>query len=234
MAKLTKRQKAIAAAIEANKVYTLEEAVAVLAGLPAAKFKESLDVAVNLGVDPRKSDQVVRGATTLPAGTGKTVRVAVFAQGAAAEAAIAAGAEHVGYEDLIKKVQEGFTDFDSAIATPDAMTEVRKIARILGPRGLMPNPKTGTVTDDTAKAVREVKAGRVDFKLDKNGNVSGSIGKSSFETSQLEENARAFVDSVVRAKPASAKGNYIQAVTLAASMLPGIPLEASTYTKASA
>ena len=151
----------------------------------------------------------------------------------AAEAAIAAGAEHVGYEDLIKRVQEGFTDFDSAIASPDAMTEVRKIARVLGPRGLMPNPKTGTVTDDTAKAVREVKAGRVDFKLDKNGNVSGSIGKSSFEPAQLEENARAFVDSVVRAKPATAKGNYIQAVTLAASMLPGIPLEAATYTKAS-
>ena len=148
--------------------------------------------------------------------------------------AIAAGAEHVGFEDLIKKVQEGFTDFDSAIATPDAMTEVRKIARVLGPRGLMPNPKTGTVTDDTAKAVKEVKAGRIDFKLDKNGNVSGSIGKVSFDPEHLAENARSFVDGVVRAKPASAKGNYIQAVTLAATMLPGIPLEAATYTKASA
>jgi large subunit ribosomal protein L1 len=133
---------------------------------------------------------------------------------------------------LIQKIRDGFTDFDSAIATPDAMTEVRKIARVLGPRGLMPNPKTGTVTDDVAKAVKEVKAGRVDYKLDKNGNISASIGKAAFNPEQLEDNARAFLDSVVRAKPASAKGNYIQAVTLAASMLPGIPLEAATYTKA--
>jgi len=185
-------------------------------------------------VDPRKSDQMVRGSVSLPHGTGRNVRVAVFAQGAAAEAAIAAGAEHVGYEDLIKRVQEGFTDFDSAIATPDAMAEVRKIARILGPRGLMPNPKTGTVTDDTSKAVREVKAGRIDFKLDKNGNVSGSIGKASFDPVQLFENGRAFVEGVVRAKPAAAKGNYIRSATLAASMLPGLPLEASTYTKPTA
>jgi large subunit ribosomal protein L1 len=195
---------------------------------PVPKFTPTVTLSFHLGVDPRKSDQMVRGSVSLPNGTGRTVRVAVFAQGLAAEAAIAAGAEFVGFEDLIKKVQEGFTDFDSAIATPDAMTEVRKIA------GLMPNPKTGTVTDDTAKAVKEVKAGRIDFKIDKNSNISGGIGKTSFTAEQLHENARAFVDAVVRAKPAAAKGNYLQSATLAATMLPGLPLEAATYTKATA
>jgi len=198
---------------------------------PAPKFDPTVTLSFRLGVDPRKSDQMVRGSVSLPHGTGKNVRVAVFAQGSAVEAAVAAGAEHVGYEDLIAKVQGGFTDFDVAIATPDAMTEVRKIARVLGPRGLMPNPKTGTVTDDVAKAIKEVKAGRIDYKLDKNGNVSGAVGKASFTPDQLVENAQAFVDSVVRAKPASAKGNYIQGVTLAATMLPGLPLETAVYTK---
>lgn len=227
----SKRYQKALALVQVGKNYSLSDAISTVKQFPAPKFTPTVTLSFRLGVDPRKSDQMVRGSVSLPHGTGKNVRVAVFAQGAAAEAAKAAGAEYVGYEDLIKKVQDGFTDFDSAIATPDAMAEVRKIARVLGPRGLMPNPKTGTVTDDTAKAVKEVKAGRVDFKLDKNGNVSGTIGKSSFENAQLEENARAFVDSVVRAKPASAKGNYVQAVTLAASMLPGIPLEAATYTK---
>jgi large subunit ribosomal protein L1 len=227
----SKRYKQAATLVQPGKSYSLTEAISTVKQFPAPKFTPTVTLSFHLGVDPRKSDQMVRGSVSLPHGTGRNVRVAVFAQGAAAEAAKAAGAEHVGYEDLIKKVQEGFVDFDSAIATPDAMTEVRKIARVLGPRGLMPNPKTGTVTDDTAKAVKEVKAGRVDYKLDKNGNISGSIGKSSFDPAQLEENARAFVDSVVRAKPASAKGNYIQAVTIAASMLPGIPLEAATYAK---
>ncbi|MBC7979389.1 MAG: 50S ribosomal protein L1 [Armatimonadetes bacterium] len=235
MSKLrSKRYQQAVALVETGKGYTLTDAISTVKTLPAPKFTPTVTLSFRLGVDPRKSDQMVRGSVSLPHGTGKNVRVAVFAQGAAAEAAIAAGAEHVGYEDLIKKVQEGFVDFDSAIATPDAMAEVRKIARVLGPRGLMPNPKTGTVTDDVAKAVKEVKAGRIDFKLDKNGNVSGAIGKISFEPIQLEENARAFVDGVVRAKPATAKGNYIQGVTLAASMLPGLPLEAATYTKASA
>jgi len=220
--------------VEPGKTYSLNDAIGIVKQFPAPKFTPTVTLSFHLGVDPRKSDQMVRGSVSLPHGTGRNVRVAVFAQGTAAEAAIAAGAEHVGYEDLIKRVQEGFTDFDSAIATPDAMAEVRKIARILGPRGLMPNPKTGTVTDDTAKAVREVKAGRIDFKLDKNGNVSGSIGKATFDTVQLFENGRAFIDGVVRAKPAAAKGNYIRNVTLAASMLPGLPLEAATYTKATA
>jgi large subunit ribosomal protein L1 len=230
----SKRYKKAAAIVDAGKSYSLQDAISTLKQFPAPKFTPTVTLSFHLGVDPRKSDQMVRGSVSLPHGTGRNVRVAVFAQGTAAEAAIAAGAEYVGFEDLIKKVQEGFVDFDSAIATPDAMTEVRKIARVLGPRGLMPNPKTGTVTDDTAKAVREVKAGRIDYKLDKNGNVSGAIGKASFEEAQLAENARAFVDSVVRAKPASAKGNYIQNVTLAATMLPGLPLESSLYTKASA
>jgi large subunit ribosomal protein L1 len=220
--------------VETGKSYSLGEAITTVKSLPAPKFTPTVTLSFRLGVDPRKSDQMVRGSVSLPHGTGKNVRVAVFAQGAAAEAAKAAGAEHVGYEDLIKKIQDGFTDFDSAIATPDAMAEVRKIARVLGPRGLMPNPKTGTVTDDVAKAVKEVKAGRIDFKLDKNGNVSGAIGKLSFDPNQLQENALAFVDGVVRAKPASAKGNYIRSATIAASMLPGLPLEAATYTKASA
>jgi len=235
MSKLrSKRYKKASEAVGTGKSFSLTDAISTMKTLPAPKFTPTVTLSFRLGVDPRKSDQMVRGTVSLPHGTGKNVRVVVFAQGAAAEAAIAAGAEHVGYEDLIKKVQEGFVDFDSAIATPDAMAEVRKIARVLGPRGLMPNPKTGTVTDDVAKAVKEVKAGRIDFKLDKNGNISGAIGKADFEQAQLEDNARAFVESVVRAKPASAKGNYIQAVTLAASMLPGLPLEAATYAKATA
>ncbi|MEO0017587.1 MAG: hypothetical protein RLZZ522_870 [Verrucomicrobiota bacterium] len=228
----SKRYQKAVALVESGKSYSLNDAIGIVKQFPAPKFTPTVTLSFHLGVDPRKSDQMVRGSVSLPHGTGRNVRVAVFAQGAAAEAAIAAGAEHVGYEDLIKKVQDGFTDFDSAIATPDAMTEVRKIARILGPRGLMPNPKTGTVTDDTAKAVREVKAGRIDFKLDKNGNVSGSIGKAAFAPEALYENGRAFVDAVIRSKPAVAKGNFIRSVTLAASMLPGVPLEASTYTKA--
>ena len=232
--KRSKRYQKAAALLEEGKSYPLAEAISTVKQFPAPKFNPTVTVSFRLGVDPRKSDQMVRGSVSLPHGTGKNVRVVVFAQGAAAEAAKEAGAEHVGYEDLIKKVREGFTDFDSAIATPDAMAEVRKIARVLGPRGLMPNPKTGTVTEDTAKAVKEVKAGRVDYKLDKNGNIAAAIGKADFSPEQLEENARALVDSVVRAKPASAKGNYIQSVTLAASMLPGVPLDASTYTKTSA
>jgi large subunit ribosomal protein L1 len=225
----SKRYQKAAALIQADKTYSLEEAMAVVKKFPAPKFDPTVTLSFHLGVDPRKSDQMVRGSVSLPHGTGKNVRVAVFAQGEAATAATEAGAEFVGFEDLIKRVQEGFTDFDAAIATPDAMTEVRKIARVLGPRGLMPNPKTGTVTADTGKAVREVKAGRIDYKLDKSGNIAGAIGRASFEPANLVENARAFVDSVVKAKPASAKGNYIRRVTVAASMSPGLPLEPSIY-----
>lgn len=230
----SKRYQKAAALLEEGKSYSLSDAIGTVKQFPAPKFNPTVTLSFRLGVDPRKSDQMVRGSVSLPHGTGKNVRVIVFAQGAAADAAKEAGAEEVGYEELIAKVREGYTDFDSAIATPDAMAEVRKIARVLGPRGLMPNPKTGTVTDDTAKAVKEVKAGRVDYKLDKNGNIAAAIGKADFSPEQLTENAEALLHSVVRAKPASAKGNYIETVTLTASMLPGVRLDASSYLKPTA
>ena len=227
--KRSKRYQQAAELVEDGRLYPLNEAVGTLKKFPAPKFDATVTLSFRLGVDPKKSDQMVRGSVALPHGTGKNVRVAVFATGDAAKAAEAAGAEHVGMEDLIKKVQEGFTDFDVAIATPDAMAEVRKIARVLGPRGLMPNPKTGTVTDDTAKAIQEVKAGRVDYKLDKSGNVSGAIGRASFSEEQLVENAQAMLESISKAKPASAKGNFIRSATIAAAMCPGLPLETSDY-----
>lgn len=225
----SKRYQKASALVEEGKTYGLDEAVETVKKFPAPKFDPTVTVSFHLGVDPRKSDQMVRGSVSLPHGTGKNVRVAVFAAGAAADAAKEAGAEHVGFEELIKEVQGGFTDFDVAIATPEAMTQVRKIARVLGPRGLMPNPKTGTVTGDTAKAVNEVKAGRIDYKLDKNGNIAGSIGRASFENQALTENARAFIDSVIRAKPPAAKGNFIHNVTLSAAMCPGVPVEPSVF-----
>ncbi len=233
MAKVrSKRYRAALALVDGDKSYPLTEAVGILKKMPAPKFDQTVTLSFRLGVDPKQSDQMVRGTCPLPHGSGKTVRVLVFAQGAAAEAARNAGAEHVGYEDLIKKVQEGFTDFDVAIATPAAMSEVRKLGKVLGPRGLMPNPKTGTVSDDTAKAIKEVKAGRVEFKLDKNGQVAVPVGKASFEDTQLAENAKSVIDAVVKARPASAKGRFIHHLTLAATMTPGLSLDASLYTKA--
>ena len=229
MKKRSKRYQKAAELVDSDKQYGLEDAVGIIKKFPAPKFDPTVTLSFKLGVDPRKSDQMVRGSVALPHGTGKNVRVVVFATGDAAKAAEAAGAEEVGMEDLIKKVQGGFTDFDAAIATPDAMLEVRKIARVLGPRGLMPNPKTGTVTEDTAAAVNAVKAGRIDYKLDKNANIAAAIGKASFSEEKLKENASALIESVIKAKPASAKGNYIQNVTLAASMCPGVALESSLY-----
>lgn len=227
MAKLTKRQKAIAAAIEANKVYTLEEAVQVLNDLPAVKFKESLDVSVNLGVDPRKSDQVVRGATTLPAGTGKTVRVAVFAQGAAAEAAKAEGADIVGFEDLAESIQAGNLDFDVVIAAPDAMRVVGKLGTILGPRGLMPNPKVGTVTPDVASAVRNAKAGQARYRVDKGGIIHAAIGQVGFEATAIRQNLEKLVADLKKLKPATSKGIYIKKITLSSTMGPGLTVDVS-------
>jgi len=227
MAKLTKRQKAIAAAIEANKVYTLEEAVQVLNSLPAAKFKESLDISVNLGVDPRKSDQVVRGATTLPAGTGKTVRVAVFAQGAAAEAAKAAGADIVGFDDLAESIQAGNLDFDVVIAAPDAMRVVGKLGTILGPRGLMPNPKVGTVTPDVAGAVRNAKAGQARYRVDKGGIIHAAIGQVGFEAAAIRQNIETLVVDLKKLKPATSKGVYIKKITLSSTMGPGLTIDVS-------
>ncbi len=229
--KRSKRYNEAAKLVESGKTYAAEEAVELMKSFPAPKFDPTVTVSFHLTVDPRKSDQMVRGSVALPHGTGKNVRVIVFAQGEAAQAALEAGAEKVGLDDLIKEIQGGYLDFDSAIATPDAMAQVRKIARVLGPRGLMPNPKTGTVTDDTAKAVREVKAGRVDFKVDRNANISAAVGKLSFDSDKLIENARAFISAVVKARPSGAKGAYISSATIASSMNPGLELSATEFSK---
>ena len=229
--KRSKRYQEAAKLVIPNKNYSITDAVETMKSFPAPKFDPTVTVSFHLTVDPRKSDQMVRGSVSLPNGTGKNVRVLVFAQGDAAKAAQEAGAEFVGFEDLIKKVQEGFVDFDTAIATPDAMTEVRKVARVLGPRGLMPNPKTGTVTDDTAKAVKEVKAGRVDYKVDKNANISAAVGKLSFSNEGITENIVALIDSVVKARPASAKGAYIESVTVSCAMCPGLPVDTASIAK---
>lgn len=218
--------------MDAKKAYPLKEAVSVLVKFPKAKFNETVDLAFRLGVDPKQSDQMVRGTVPLPHGSGKTVRVLVFAKGAAADAAKAAGAENVGFEEMIKKCNEGWADFDVAIATPEAMIEVRKLGKVLGPRGLMPNPKTGTVTDDTAKAVKEVKAGRVEFKTDKAGNVHVVVGKVSFKPDQIEENARAVIEAVAKARPQSVKGHYIHSCTLSATMSPAVRVDVREFVAA--
>jgi large subunit ribosomal protein L1 len=227
----SKRYKKALAVVDTTKTYALKDAVGVLAKFPKAKFNETVDLAFRLGVDPKQSDQMVRGTVPLPHGSGKTVRVLVFAKsGAAADAARAAGAEYVGFEDLITKCNGGWSDFDVAVATPEAMVEVRKLGKVLGPRGLMPNPKTGTVTDDTARAVKEVKAGRVEFKVDKAGNVHVAIGKVSFPANQIEENARAVIEAVVKARPNSVKGTYIHNCTLSATMSPPVRLDVREFT----
>src|SRR6202162_3395266 len=225
----SKRYRACAELVNPQKAYSLPEAVDALKKLPPTKFDQTVTLSFKLGVDPRQSDQMVRGTCPLPHGSGKTVRVRVFAEGKAAKDAKDAGAEFVGFKDMIQKCQEGFQDFDVAIATPAAMAEVRKLGKVLGPRGLMPNPKAGTVTEDTAKAVQEVKAGRVEFKLDKNGNVAVPVGKFSFEEKALVENSNAVIEAVVRARPATAKGRYLDAVTLSATMSPGLKLDPSPY-----
>ncbi|WP_406820726.1 50S ribosomal protein L1 [Pseudomonas sp. KnCO4] len=228
MAKLTKRQKAIAEKIEAGKAYNFEEAANLLASLPAAKFVESYDIAVNLGVDPRKSDQVVRSATVLPHGTGKTVRVAVFTQGPAAEAALAAGADRVGMDDLAAEMKGGDLNYDVVIASPDAMRVVGQLGQVLGPRGLMPNPKVGTVTPDVAGAVKNAKAGQVRYRTDKNGIIHTSVGKVGFEAGKLKENVEALIADLKRIKPASSKGIYVKRVTLSTTMGPGLVIDQSS------
>ncbi|MDG9884714.1 50S ribosomal protein L1 [Pseudomonas putida CSV86] len=228
MAKLTKRQKAIASKVEAGKVYNFEEAATLLAELSAVKFTESFDVAVNLGVDPRKSDQVVRSATVLPHGTGKTVRVAVFTQGPAAEAALAAGADRVGMDDLAAEMKGGDLNYDVVIASPDAMRVVGQLGQVLGPRGLMPNPKVGTVTPDVATAVKNAKAGQVRYRTDKNGIIHTSVGKVGFEAGKLKENVEALIADLKRIKPASSKGIYVKRVTLSTTMGPGLVIDQSS------
>jgi large subunit ribosomal protein L1 len=227
----SKRYKKAAEMVPANKVFALEEAAELLKKLPNTKFDQTVTLSFKMGVDPKKSDQMVRGTCPLPHGSGRSVKVAVFAQGDAAAAAKAAGAEIVGNEDLIAKIKDGFLDFDVAIATPAAMTEVRKLGKQLGPRGLMPNPRTGTVTEDVAAAVKAVKAGRVDFKLDKNGNCATTIGKVSFDPKNLAENGEALIESLVRAKPASARGKYVHTITMAATMSPAIQIDVSKYVR---
>jgi large subunit ribosomal protein L1 len=225
----SKRFKKALEVVEGKKAYPLKDAVVVLSKFPKAKFNETIDLAFRLGVDPKQSDQMVRGTVPLPHGSGKNVRVLVFAKGSAADAAKAAGAEFVGFEDMIAKCNGGWSDFDVAVATPEAMVEVRKLGKVLGPRGLMPNPKTGTVTEDTAKAVKEVKAGRVEFKIDKAGNVHVVVGKASFTHVQLEENARAVIEAVAKARPNSLKGTYMNSCTISATMSPPVRVDVREF-----
>lgn len=232
MAKLTKRMKAIREKVDANKEYEINEAVALLKELATAKFAESVDVAINLGIDARKSDQNVRGATVLPNGTGKDVRVAVFTQGANAEAAKEAGADIVGMEDLADQVKKGEMNFDVVVASPDAMRVVGQLGQILGPRGLMPNPKTGTVTPDVATAVKNAKSGQVQYRNDKNGIIHASIGKIAFEPAHIEENLNALIEALKKAKPSSAKGTYIKKVSLSTTMGAGVALDQGSLTQA--
>lgn len=228
MAKLSKRMKEIRSKVEAEKSYDAVEALDLLKSLSSVKFTESVDVAINLGVDPKKSDQVVRGASTLPNGTGKTVRVAVFAQDANAEAAKAAGADIVGFDDLADSIKGGNLEFDVVIATPDAMRVVGQLGTILGPKGLMPNPKVGTVTTDVEKAVKDAKGGQVRFRTDKNGIIHASVGNVGFETAKLKENIEFLIADLNRLKPASAKGVYLQKVAVSTTMGPGVTVDSSS------
>src|SRR5262250_312119 len=226
MAVMTKRFKTAEALIDRSKSYSIEEAVDIVAKSPGAKFDESVDVSLRLGVDPKHADQMVRGAIVLPHGIGKTVRVAVFAKGEKEREAREAGADVVGAEDLVEKIQGGFMDFDSTIATPDLMGQVGRLGKVLGPRGLMPNPKLGTVTFDVGRAVREAKAGKVEFRVDKAGNIHAPAGKRSFAVTDLAANANAIIEAIMRAKPAAAKGTYLRSLTVSTTMGPGVTVDA--------
>ncbi len=224
--KYSKRYRKALEMIDINRFYSLKDAVELLTKLPKAKFDETVDLAFQLGVDPRQSDQMVRGTVALPHGSGKQVKVLVFAkEGPSADAARQAGAEFVGFEDMIEKVTGGWVDFDVAVATPDAMVEVRKLGRVLGPRGLMPNPKTGTVTDDTARAVNELKAGRIEYKVDKTANLHVPVGKVSFDPVKIEENASAVIGALSRSKPSGVKGTFIRSIVLSSTMSPSVRVE---------
>jgi large subunit ribosomal protein L1 len=228
MAKLSKRQKAIREKVSSTKLYAVDEAVTLLKELSKVKFSETVDVAINLGIDPRKSDQTVRGATTLPHGTGKSVRVAVFTQGANVEAAKAAGADFVGMEDLAEQIKGGMMDFEVVIADPAAMRVVGQLGQVLGPRGLMPNPKTGTVTPDVVTAVKNAKAGQVRFRADKGGIIHGGIGKISFEHKAIKENLEALIADLKKVKPSTSKGIYLRKVALSTTMGPGLNIDLSS------
>ena len=221
----SKRMKTALSSVDRDRSYALREAVELLKGAPSAKFDESVDLAVNLGVDPKHADQMVRGGIVLPHGTGKTVRILVFAKGDKEKEAQAAGADHVGADDLAKKIQEGWLEFDRVIATPDMMGVVGRLGKVLGPRGLMPNPKLGTVTMDVARAVAEQKSGKVEYRVEKAGIVHVSVGKKSFSVEQLVDNATALIDALVRAKPASAKGHYLKKISISTTMGPGVRID---------
>ncbi len=232
MAKLTKRAKAAAESVDRNKQYNLEEAVALLKAHASAKFDETVEIAMNLGVDPRHADQMVRGVVSLPNGTGKSVRVAVFARDEKAEEAKAAGAEIVGAEELAEDIQKGEMNFDRVIATPDMMAVVGRLGKVLGPRGLMPNPKLGTVTADVAQAVKDAKGGQVEFRVEKEGIIHAGVGKASFSEGALVQNIRALTDAVNKAKPTGAKGTFMKQVTISSTMGPGVKVDVSTAASA--
>jgi len=225
----SKRFKEALKGVDAKKTYPLKEGIQVLKKFPRAKFDETVNLAIKLSVDPKQSDQMVRGTVPLPHGSGKKVRILAFAEGTQAEAARTAGAEHVGFKELITKIKGGWVDFDVAVATPAAMQEVRKLGKELGPKGLMPNPKIGTVSEDLAKAVAEVKAGRVEFKMDKNANLHVAVGKASFEETRILENTRAVLEAVVKARPATVKGAYLDSCTLSTTMSPGVRVDTSEF-----
>lgn len=229
MAQKSKAYRAAAEKIETGKVYSIDEAAALAKETSSTKFDSTVEVAMVLAVDPRKADQMVRGTVSLPHGTGKTARVIVFAQGPAAEAALAAGADEVGTDELIAKVADGWTDFDSAVATPDMMGKIGRLGKVLGPRGLMPNPKTGTVTPDAAKAVTEIKGGKIEFRVDKHANLHFIAGKASFTPEQIADNLRVAIDEVIRLRPSSAKGRYVQKAVVSTTFGPGIPLDVAAF-----
>lgn len=228
---MDKKKKAVREKIDLTKEYSLEDAVSLVKESSYAKFDESIDLAVNLGIDPRKSDQMVRGAVVLPHGIGKKIRVLVFAKGEKEKEAIDAGADYVGSEDLVEKINKGWLDFDKAVATPDIMGLVGKLGKILGPRGLMPNPKLGTVTFDIARAVKEIKAGKVEYRAEKAGIVHVPIGKVSFDSKKLRENVKAIIESIVKAKPATSKGKYLKKLSISSTMGPGISVDITSLGK---
>ena len=226
---ITKRKKEYQSKVDKNKEYSLKEAIALLKDTSKVKFTESLDCAMRLGVDPRQADQMLRGTVSLPHGTGKSVSVLVIAKGTKVQEALDAGADYAGFEEYLEKIKGGWTDVDVVIASPDSMSELGKLGKILGPKGLMPNPKSGTVTQDVAQAVKEVKAGKIEFRVDKTGIVHTSVGKLSFENDQLVENAKAFINTIIKMKPASAKGQYVKSLFLSSTMGPGLKISKDEY-----
>lgn len=225
MGRQSKRTREIAKSVDTNKVYTVQEAIEILKKCPPVKFNQSVEISLKVGVDPRRSDQLVRGTVTLPNGTGKTLRILVFAQGEKVSEALEAGADYAGNEELFEKVSSGWTDFDAVVATPDMMRHVGKLGKVLGPRGLMPTPKAGTVTTDVAKAISELKSGKIEFKLDRHGVINNIVGKLSFDVDKIVENIKDFLHAIIKAKPAAAKGQYLRSLSISSTMGPGLKID---------